>query len=96
MAKQLDVDEYDLMNVEKFNAYTRLLIDNTATDAFNMHCFPLPEGGNPQVAEQLKKMSRAKYGKDRIWVEKNILERSKIGQLGKEEKPGLRDRLAKK
>ncbi|MDO8669390.1 MAG: type IV secretion system DNA-binding domain-containing protein [Candidatus Buchananbacteria bacterium] len=84
MAKQLapDVNEYDLLNVEKFNAYVRILIDNTATSTFNMHCFPLPEGGNSEMISALKQLSRVKYGQEKMMVERDILTRSKIGQLG--------------
>ena len=95
MAKQLapDVNEYDLLNVSKFNAYTRILIDNTATSTFNMHCFPLPDGGNINTVPLLKQLSRTKYGKEKAIVERDILTRSKIGQLGKSPTDSLRDRL---
>jgi hypothetical protein len=95
IAKQLapEVSEYDVMNIEKFNAYTRLLIDNTATDTFNMHCFPLPGAGNPGVVGPLKDISRTRYGRDISVVEREIVERSKIGQLGQSTTDRLRDRL---
>ena len=95
MAKQLapDVNEYDLLNVEKFNAYTRILVDNTATSTFNMHCFPLPSEANREMVEHLKQLSQLKYGKDKALVEREILTRSKIGQLGKTPVENLRDRL---
>lgn len=86
IAKQLapQVNEYDLMNVEKFNAYVRLLIDNRPSGTFNMHCFPLPETGNsPDEIEALKGLSRLKYGRERGLVMQEIIERSKIGQLSR-------------
>ncbi|MEK7653364.1 MAG: type IV secretion system DNA-binding domain-containing protein [Patescibacteria group bacterium] len=84
MSKQLGprVSEYDLMNTEKFDAYVRLLIDNTATEAFNMYRFPLPNNPDLEIIEPLKGLSRLKYGRDRSIVMREILERSKIGQLG--------------
>lgn len=33
-------NEYDLLNVEKYNAYIKLLIDNQASRAFNMQTIP--------------------------------------------------------
>ncbi|MEK7167669.1 MAG: hypothetical protein AAB791_01560, partial [Patescibacteria group bacterium] len=72
-----------LMNVEKYNAYVRLLIDNAPTEPFNIHCFPLPEGSNPEMAGLVKGLSRLKYGRERQTVIAEITERSKIGQLGK-------------
>lgn len=92
IAKQLapQVSEHDVMNIDKFNAYTRILIDNTASDTFNMHCFHLPDDGNKNSKVDLKKYSREKYGRDRDQVVKNILERSKIGQLGQKPESDLK------
>ncbi len=87
MAKQLApaVGEYDLMNVEKYNAYVRLLIDNTATDTFNMKAYhpSVIAKANKEITQPLKELSRLKYGRDNQVVVREILERSKIGQLGK-------------
>ncbi len=82
LAKQLapTVSEYDVMNIEKYNAYVRLLVDNAACRPFNMHCFPPPKGGNPKIAQLIKELSRLKYGRDRKVVEKEILERSRLGE----------------
>jgi type IV secretory pathway TraG/TraD family ATPase VirD4 len=87
IAKQLghNVSQYDVMNTEKFSTYIRLLIDNQASEAFNMHVFPFSEQfeANPQMVEALKELSRLKYGRDRSLVVREIVERSKIGQLGR-------------
>jgi hypothetical protein len=87
MAKQLapTVGEYDLINVEKYNAYVRLLIDNTAADTFNMKAYHPSEiaKADKAIAQPLKELSRFKYGRDRQLVIREILERSRIGQLGK-------------
>jgi len=85
IAKQLGptVTEYDVLNVEKFNAYVRLLIDNTAADAFNMHAFPLPDDSDLAVVPAIKEYSRVKHGRDKTVVMQEIVDRSKIGQLGK-------------
>ena len=80
IAKQLApvVSEYDVMNIERFNAYIRLLIDNQASKAFNLTTYP-PQAGNRQMAQAVKDLSRRKYGRDKSQVEKEILERSKLG-----------------
>ncbi len=87
LAKQLApiVSEYDIMNIEKFNAYFRMMIDNTAMPAFNMRCFPPYElaTADKSVISPVKELSRLKYGKDRLMVISDIIDRSKIGQLGK-------------
>jgi hypothetical protein len=87
LAKQLApvVSEYDIMNIEKFNAYFRMMIDNTAMPAFNMKCYHpyvLVEP-NHEIVGPIKELSRLKYGRDRATVMADILERSQIGQIGK-------------
>ncbi|OGY46180.1 MAG: hypothetical protein A2731_03285 [Candidatus Buchananbacteria bacterium RIFCSPHIGHO2_01_FULL_39_8] len=80
MAKQLApvVDAYDLMNIERFNAYVRLLVDNQPTKAFNIHTFP-PIEGNQKIVDDIKEFSRWKYGVDRPKVEAEIIKRSRLG-----------------
>ena len=74
------VNEYDLMNVEKFHCYVRLLIDNQNPPAFS--CKPLPpQQGNPDIARIARDISRATYGRPREVVESEILERTKIAPV---------------
>lgn len=65
------VSEYDLVNMPKYTAYIRLLIDNTAAPAFNFNPI-MPEKGNFELAQALKELSSLKYGKDRAGVEAEI------------------------
>lgn len=69
---------YDLINVEQYTAYVKLLIDNTASKPFNMKTVP-PKKGNPELAAAIKELSRFKHGKDRGRVEAEILERTQLG-----------------
>jgi hypothetical protein len=73
-------NEYDVMNVPKFNAFVKILIDNANPPPFNMRTLgpesrPQP---NPQLAASIKELSRLKYGRPREIVEAEIMERSKI------------------
>jgi len=79
------VGEYDVLNIEKFNSYFRMMIDNTAMPAFNMKCYhPFDVvAPNKEMVGPLKELSRLKYGTPRSTVIADIIERSKIGQLGK-------------
>lgn len=90
LAKQMAprVTPYDLMNMERFNAYIRLLIDNAASPAFNMKCFPLPEDSNQELASLIKNLSFERYGVDRDSVISDVLTRSRFGQLGPKPKMG--------
>ncbi len=71
------VNEYDLMNIEKFNAYVRLLVDNTTKPAFNMATFPLPQG-DARLGKQIAELSLLKYGRDRSLVEAEMNSRRNI------------------
>lgn len=69
---------YDLINVEKYTAYIKLLIDNTAAKPFNMNTFP-PLHGNKDLGDAIKELSRLKYGRPRELVEMEIMERTQLG-----------------
>ncbi len=69
---------YDLVNVEQYTAYVKLLIDNTAAKPFNMLTYP-PRSGNKQLAAAIKELSRLKYGRPREIVEAEIMERAQLG-----------------
>jgi hypothetical protein len=69
---------YDLLNVEQYTAYTKLLIDNTAARPFNMMTYP-PKPGNKELAAAIKELSRLKYGRPREVVNAEIMERSALG-----------------
>ena len=68
---------YDLINVEQYTAYIKLLIDNTAAKPFNMGIYP-PTPGNKELAAAIKELSRLKYGRPRALVEAEIMERTKL------------------
>ncbi len=71
-------NEYDLINVEKYTAYVKLLIDNATSRPFSMKTLPLPTEKRDDMPGKLKHLSRMKYGQHRDKVEAEILERSKI------------------
>lgn len=70
---------HDLLNVEQYTAYIKLLINNTAAKPFNMMTYP-PQKGNPELAAAIKELSRLKYGRPREIVEAEIMERSQLGE----------------
>lgn len=80
LAKQFEpvYGEYDMVNIDKYRAHIKLLIDNTVSRPFNMHAIG-PSFGDPEKARVLKQYSRTKYGRDRFDVEKDILEQTKLG-----------------
>ncbi|MDD4412768.1 MAG: TraM recognition domain-containing protein [Patescibacteria group bacterium] len=67
----------DLMNVDKYTAFVRLLIDNMNARAFTMQTpWPLFGQSDKMIAQQIKENSRIKYGVERELVEAEIRLRS--------------------
>ncbi len=79
---------YDLVNVEQYTAYVKLLIDNTAAKPFNMLTYP-PRAGNKELAAAIKELSRLKYGRPREIVEAEIAERARLGAVVAESETGV-------
>lgn len=67
----------DLVNVDNRNLFAKILINNELTKPFNLKTFP-PTAGNQEMANQLKELSRLKYGRDAQIVNREILERAKL------------------
>jgi hypothetical protein len=82
------LNEYDLINVERFNAYVKLLVDKETVRPFNMLGLP-PKKGNEEVASLIREMSQLKYGRPKATIENEILERVKTVELNK--KPAMSD-----
>lgn len=76
LAKQFEpvFSEADLLNINNFSAYAKILIGGKTTQPFNLKTLP-PEKGNPEIGHKIKEASRSKYGADRQEVEEEILKR---------------------
>ncbi len=66
----------DIVNIDNFNCYIKLLIKGAPSRPFNMQ-FGLPLEGNLELAKQITELSRMKYGRDRGEVEQEYLEKQK-------------------
>ena len=82
MKKQFEpvFSAYDLINVDRHNAFVRTLVSNAATRPFSIMCYP-PEKGEREKGEKLKELSRLRYGRPVEDVEQEIIERSKLGAV---------------
>ena len=67
----------DLVNVDNYNAFVRILINNVLTKPFNIKTYP-PTKGKQEIANAIKDLSRLKYGRDKNVVNQEIMERTKI------------------
>lgn len=74
MAKQYKpvFAEQDLLQIDNFNCYVKLLIHGATQPPFSMKTYP-PKKGDPEAAAVVKEMSRAKYGRPREEVEQEII-----------------------
>lgn len=70
---------HDLVNIDQYNAYIKLLIDNAPARPFNIKTLP-PSAANAELAAQIKEISRVKHGRAKIEVEQEILARTQLGQ----------------
>lgn len=64
----------DIMNIDNYNCYLRLLANGIPQQPFNIATPPFPQG-NPEVAMRLKQHSYETYGKKREEIEAMISKR---------------------
>ncbi len=64
----------DIVNVDNFNCYVKLLIKGAPSRPFNMQ-FGLPPKGNIELGKQIAELSRMRYGRDRAEVEREYFEK---------------------
>lgn len=69
----------DIVNVDNYNFFARLLMNNELTKPFNMKTYP-PTHGNQEVANALKELSRLRYGRDATIVNREIMGRIKLAE----------------
>ncbi|PIR89365.1 MAG: hypothetical protein COU07_00495 [Candidatus Harrisonbacteria bacterium CG10_big_fil_rev_8_21_14_0_10_40_38] len=63
----------DLLNIDNFNAYAKILINGQTTKPFNIKTI-MPKAGNGR-ANNVRELSKNTYGRDRREVELEILDR---------------------
>jgi len=78
MAKEFSpvFSESDLINLDKYKAVIKLSIDTQPSRAFSIiPTNPYLEKGDSDVAEAIKQLSRLTYGRDKSFVDREILRR---------------------
>ncbi|MBI5754381.1 type IV secretion system DNA-binding domain-containing protein [Candidatus Peregrinibacteria bacterium] len=78
MAKEMKpvFSDQDLINIDKYKAVMKLSIDTQPSRPFSIiPCNPYTEEGDKEAAEAYKQLSRLKYGRDRDFVDREILRR---------------------
>ena len=74
-------NEYDLVNISRFNAYAKLMVGGTASRPFNLETPPPPADGSPGAARASAQLSKLKYGRPKDEVEREILKRARLGNF---------------
>ncbi|MEK7507095.1 MAG: DUF87 domain-containing protein [Patescibacteria group bacterium] len=67
----------DLMSIDNFHCYLKLLINNQTTRPFSIQTSREPDG-SAEVREQIRELSRLKYGRPREEVETEIAGRYQV------------------
>lgn len=68
----------DLVNVDNYQCFMRLLMNNETVKPFSMKTTP-PTEGNAEISKHLKELSRLKYGRDAQVVAQEIMTRTGLG-----------------
>ena len=80
LAKEFEnISEQDLMNLDNYNAYIKLLIDGVSSKPFSLRTIAPATEIDQKTADAVKQLSRLRYGRDRALVEKEIYQRTKLG-----------------
>lgn len=82
-------NQFDLVNIERYNAYVKLMVNGTASKPFNMSTLPLPKNGDETLVNSVRKLSRLKFGKSRAEVEADLLESGKVAESMGEALPNI-------
>jgi len=68
----------DLNNIDAYNAYVKLLVNNAPTRPFSMQTIKDPTEENVKLGQAINELSRLKYGREVSIVELEIQDRIKI------------------
>lgn len=69
----------DMVNVDNYNGFARLLLNGESTKPFNVKFYP-PTKGDQVAANYYKELSRLKYGRDARIVNREIMERVRLAE----------------
>jgi hypothetical protein len=80
MAKEFEpvADQFDLNQIDAYNAYVKLLIDNSPSKPFSMQTIKDSQVINEPLSKAIIQLSRLKYGRDVTAVEAEIGEKMRI------------------
>ena len=72
-------NEFDLVNVDKFTAYVKLLVDNAALRPFSMKTiYPIAGVERMEMSAKVRMLSRLKHGRHKAVIEEEIKKRTEV------------------
>lgn len=72
------VNAYDLVNLDNFKAYARLMVNNATTEPFSLNKTFKPKPGNLTLANLMKELSALKYGRPRTEIDLQMSDRMRM------------------
>jgi hypothetical protein len=72
---------HDLNSLERYNAYIKILVDNTPIRPFSVKLNKDDTPSIKEIGEAIRQLSRLKYGRDRGLVDAEVYERTKIAEV---------------
>jgi hypothetical protein len=82
-------NQFDLVNIDRYNAYVRLMVNGTASKPFNMATMPPQKSGTEELAQSIRQLSRLKFGRPRSEVEAEMLEAGNVAESMSEGLPDV-------
>lgn len=79
-------DAEDLTRLPNYETITSVMINNVPSSPFSMSLIPPLGTPNPQLADALKRLSAAKFGRSRAEVEKEIFTRLRAGDQARDKR----------
>lgn len=84
-------NSHDLINVDNYKCFSKILINNKTVKPFSMNTYP-PTEGSEDIVDKLKELSSLKYGRDIKLIEREVEKRTQI----KKEKPKTEKEVKKR
>lgn len=72
-------DQNDLINIERYHAYVKLMVNGQTTKPFSLRTFNFDDKftKDQNIADAVRKISRLKYGKDKLTIEQEVFTRGR-------------------
>jgi hypothetical protein len=70
-------NSHDLLNIDNYNAYLKLLVEGQTSRPFNIQTVPFKKG-DPELGKMMAQLSSSRYGRTKMEVEEEINKRYNI------------------